>query len=249
MKLSHILKRSEKFIVDNSSTILTAVGVTGTITTAYLTGKATYRVARIVNHPESREPNPDARLFIKAFWKEYIPAVGVGTVTIVAIVGANRVGTRRAAAVAAAYSLSERAFDEYKTKVVEKMGENKEREVRDELAQDRVKRTEGSEVVILSDGEVLCFDQFSGRYFRSDMESLKKAMNDTNYQILNHVYASLSDFYDRVGLAHTSFSDEIGWNSDEQLELEFSTTLSEDGRPCIAIDFKVAPVRDYFRVH
>jgi hypothetical protein len=235
MKLSHILKRSEKFIVDNSSTILTAVGVTGTITTAYLTGKATYRVARIVNHPESREPNPDARLFIKAFWKEYIPAVGVGTVTIVAIVGANRVGTRRAAAVAAAYSLSERAFDEYKTKVVEKMGENKEREVRDELAQDRVKRTEGSEVVILSDGEVLCFDQFSGRYFRSDMESLKKAMNDTNYQILNHVYAS--------------FSDEIGWNSDEQLELEFSTTLSEDGRPCIAIDFKVAPVRDYFRVH
>jgi hypothetical protein len=70
-----------------------------------------------------------------------------------------------------------------------------------------------------------------------------------NYQILNHFYASLSDFYGKVGLPSTSFSDEVGWNSDEILDLDISTTLSDDNRPCLSIDFKVVPVRDYFRVH
>ena len=81
------------------------------------------------------------------------------------------------------------------------------------------------------------------------METLKKAQNDTNYQVLNDVYASLGDFYSRVGLARTSISEEVGWNSNKLLELEFSTTMSEDGRPCISIGFHVDPVRNYHKVY
>jgi hypothetical protein len=81
------------------------------------------------------------------------------------------------------------------------------------------------------------------------MEALRKAQNDINYQVMHDSYASLTDFYSMVGLAPTSNSDDVGWNSDKLLELQFSPVLTEGGRPCISIDFVVAPVRHYYRLN
>ncbi len=255
MTLMEMVKRTEKLVINNSPAILTALGVTGTITVAFLTGKATFKAAELIADEEYRirpleknHPLDNKEKFL-IVWKAYIPAAGAVVLTIVCVVYANRIGNRRAAAIAAAYSLSEKAFTEYKEKVVEKLGEHKERAVRDELAQDRVNRNPSSEheVVITGNGEVLCYDAFTGRYFKSDMETLKKAQNDTNYLVLNDSYASLSDFYNKIDLPTTSYSDEVGWNTDKLLELNFSTCLSEDGKPCISIDFVVAPVRNYYK--
>jgi hypothetical protein len=262
MTLSEILKRAEKLTVDNSPVLLTAIGTVGTLTTAYLTGKASFKAAHIledaleekrieIQHDKPRGiPSLDNKEKVRIVWKLYIPAASTGVVTVVSIIAANRIGMRRAAAVAAAYSISEKAFAEYKEKVLEKIGENKERDVRDDLAKDRVKDNpvSSSQVIITGGGDVLCYDAFTARYFKSDMESLKKAQNDLNYKVLNDFYASLSDFYDLIGLPTTSFSDEVGWNSDRLLELQFSTVLSDDGRPCISIDFRTVPIRDYYKV-
>ena len=151
---------------------------------------------------------------------------------------------------AAAYSISEKAFSEYKEKVIEKIGENKEQKVRDEIAQDQVNRNPVStrEVIITGNGDVLCYDSITGRYFQSNVESLRKAMNDTNHQIINDMYASLNDFYNRIGLPMTPYASEVGWNADRLLELQFSTVLSEDGRPCISVSYPLSPIRDYFRL-
>lgn len=257
MDIANLLKRTEKLTVDNSPAILTAVGVVGTITTAYLTGVATFRAAEFLSEealaPLWKDKNTPLSMTdeFKLVWKFYIPPVTSGLVTVTAIIYANRIGNRRAAAMAAAYTISERAFSEYKEKVVDKLGEKKERAVRDELAQDRVDRSPvgKTEVIVTGGGDVLCYDVYTGRYFSSSMETLKKAQNDTNYQVLNDTYASLNDFYSRIGLATTKTGEEIGWNNDHQLELLFSTTMSDDSRPCISIDFNVSPVRDYYRLH
>lgn len=250
------LKHFEKFVTDNSPGILTGIGVVGTVATAYLTGKATFKAARIRDEELSRAAQEElptirqAQLLAPVVWKLYIPAVGTGVMTVACIVGANRVGTRRAAALAAAYSISERALDEYKAKVIEKIGEKKERDIRDEVAQDRVSSHSmaNTEVIITGDGDVLCYDMYTGRTFKSSVESLRKAQNDLNHKILNNFYASLSDFYDLIGLARTTTSDDVGWNCDQLLELIFSTTMTDDQRPCIAVNFKVTPIRNYFRV-
>jgi hypothetical protein len=259
MTLVDLAKRAEKLVADRSPLILTAVGVTGTITTAVLTGKAAIKADRLLEkekYYQSQRSNtpvevlPPKEMFLLV-WKLYIPPASVGALTVTSIILANQIGTRRAAAMAAAYALSEKAFTEYKEKVVEKIGENKERLVRDDLAQDQVRNNPvtDNQILMTGGGTVLCYEPFTGRYFNSDMESLKKAQNDLNYQVLSNYYASLSDFYDLVGLPRTKISDDLGWNSDEILELNFSTVLSDDGRPCISIDFKVAPIRDYYRVH
>lgn len=256
MTLTELLQRAEKFAVDNSPTILTTIGVTGTLTTAYLTGKASFKATRLIQEEQFRlnlhnkshelEPREKAQLV----WKVYLLPVGTGAFTIAAIVCANRIGNRRAAAMAAAYTISEKAFSEYKEKVIEKLGEKKEQTYRDEIAQDRVDRDPvgKTQVVITGGGEVLCYDVYTGRYFLSSMETLKKAMNDVNLQIINHNYATLNDFYVALGLANTKIGEEVGWSLERPLEIEYSTTMSDDDRPCIAVDYIVVPIRGFCRV-
>lgn len=245
MSFAIFLKRLEKLTIDNSPAILTALGVTGTLTTAYLTGKATLRAADLIEHELPR--NHEFKDEVKLVWKIYIPPATSAAFTIGAIIGANRISNRRAAAIATAYSISERAFSEYKEKVIEKVGEKKERAFRDELAQDRVDANPPTDntVIITDNGDVLCYDQFTGRYFKSSMEALKRAENEINHQIIHDGYASVSDLYYILGLPITAFSDEVGWNQDRMLEIVYSTTLSPDNKPCIAIDFDLHPTRKF----
>jgi Family of unknown function (DUF6353) len=235
------LKRVEKLTIDNSPVLLTGVGVIGTIATAVLAGKASFKAARILDEERETELKED----VKQVWTLYLPAIGSGVITVASIVASNRIGTRRAVALAAAYSVSERAFADYREKVVERLGHGKEQAVRDEIAQDRVDRAPSSQVVI-GTGKVLCFESITGRYFESDMESLRKAQNDLNQMILHHSYATLSDFYELIGLPATVYSMEIGWNTSELCELKFSTCLAEDGRPCISVEYSAYPIRDYY---
>lgn len=256
MSLSQVAKKFEKLLTDNSPVLLTSVGVAGTIATAVLTGKASFEAAQIINETEqsrdlystgSLEPlEPKEK--VELVWKLYIPPVIVGAGTVSAIVLANRIGTRRAAAMAAAYTISEKAYTEYREKVVEKLGEAKEQEVRDEIAQQRVNANPpNNEVIIVDNGDVLFLESYTGRYFKSSMETVKKALNDTNYQMYSDMYASLGDFQQRVGLPRTALSEEVGWTVDDKIDIEFSATLTEDQRPCIVMNYIVAPVREYHR--
>lgn len=254
MNLSELAKRAQKFAVDNSPAIFTAIGVTGVITSALLTARGTklymQELAEEGYYDRDYKFEREPKEHLQRAWKFYIPAAGTSVLTIAAIVYANRVGNRRAAALAAAYSLTEKAFDEYKHKVVERLGSDKERNLRDEIAQDRVnkKPVDTKEVIVTGNGQVLCHEAFTGRYFQSDMETLRKAQNDINKQVINDSYASLSDFYDLLGLPHTDNSSEVGWNTDKLLELQFSATLTKYNVPCISMSFSVSPIRDYFRL-
>lgn len=259
MSVVHLLKKSEKLLADNSPAILTAIGVTGVITTAYFTGKASFKAAEVLreNQPwdlnEIGKPGPEPltpREKFELLWKLYIPAVATGVGTITCIIMANRIGTRRAAAMASAYVMSERAFTEYKEKVVEQLGEKREQKIRDEIQQERMDR-DGVTLSPLPAGsrKVWCKDAWSGRYFPGSMEIIKKAQNDTNHEVLSYGYASLTDFYSRLGLEGTKDSDNLGWNSDKMMDVTFTTALSDDQEPVLVMDFAVAPIRNFFRTH
>lgn len=242
MNIPGIMHRIEKILRDNSPTILTSLGVSGTITTAYLAGKASFEAVEALTIEQNRldsyiKSHPlDRKEKIKHVWKIYIPTAVSGVFTIACIIGGTRVSTKRAAAAYSLLSVSEKAFTEYKEKIVEQLGVKKEQAVRDEIAQDRVtKNPQG--MVIVGAGNVLCYDMHSGRYFNSDMETLRKAQNEINAKMIRETSASLSDFYYMVGLPPTSYSDRSGWDSCKLLELKFSTVLSEDQRPCIAFDY------------
>lgn len=260
MGFNDISIKLNRLVAEHSASILTAVGMTGTVTTAVLTGRAAFKAARLIEETEEEIliNDKDAEISIlsitervKLTWTLFIPAVGAGATTVSAIFFANQIASKKSAALAAAYGLSDKAFQEYKDKVVEKLGEKKELAVRDELAQDRVNNSpiNDRQVIIVGNGDVLCFDSLSGRYFQSTMESIKKAENTVNHDIIHHMYASLSKFYDEIGLPPTAFSDNIGWNTNNILDLSYSTTFADDGRPCLVIDFNVPPISDYGKLY
>jgi len=266
MNFGAIAKRAEKFVARNSAVILTTIGVTGTLTTAYLTGKATFKAAEVLRQESASKyveahVTPDGDIlpetkqseelsFKEKFeltWKLYIPAAVCAGLTVTCIIAANRVDTRRAAALASAYSISERALDEYKAKVLEKLGEEKEKEIREDIARDRVKKNPPSKsnVIVVSGKQSLFLDQWSGRYFFSDMQTVRSALNDFNAKVINETYASLSEFWYLLGLPSTAESDEIGWSTDKLLDLDFSGDITEEGQPCVAMDFRVRPKSKY----
>ena len=244
MTVRTLIQTFEKSLRDNSPVILTALGISGTVTTAYLAARASFEASDVIRITEEYEGTPsDKKERVKKrtqlVWKFYIPAGISGVATIVCIVGATKVSSRRTAAVAAAYSLSEKAFSEYREKVVEKFGEGKDRAVRDEIAQDRLNKNPppSQSVLVTGPGNVLCCEMFTMRYFTSDMETLRKAQNEINAKLLRSNYVTLDDFYYIIHLAQTSYSGEIGWEPDKLMELEFSTVLTDDGRPCLSFDY------------
>lgn len=259
MPISDVAKNIEKFALNNSPAILTSIAVTGTLTTAVLAGKASFKAAALIAEAESelvpvgeeaidrRGPLENKEKF-ELVWTLYIPTVGACLTTVMSIIAVNQIGSRRTAAMAAAYSVTEKAFGEYREKVVTKLGEKKEQAVRDEIAQDRVDANPPTpqQLIMVGDTEVLCYDQFSGRYFNSTMETIKQGQNDINFQIINEGYASLNDFYEAIGLEHLNVGDEFGWSTEKRLEVKISTVLSKDSRPCIAVDYYTSPFKDYY---
>lgn len=256
MNFSSLLEKGQTVITENSTAILTAAGVAGTVATAVLTGRASFKAAEIIETTYELDEN-GKRIFqtrsdkVKLVWPQFIPPVAMGATTIASIIFANRISTKRAAALAAAYGISDKAFQEYKEKVVQYIGEKKETTMRDEIAQDKVNSNppDTRSIIIAGTGDVLFYDGPTGRYFTSNMETIKQAENKVNHELVHHMYASLSLFYDAIGLPPTSYSDDVGWNNENLLEMEYSTTISEDNRPCIVIDFKVAPVTGYAKLY
>jgi hypothetical protein len=263
--MNGLIAKAVQIAQDNSHSILTGVGVAGTISTAVLTAHATFKAAEDIAELDkelkkfldreglSSRQNPlSFKTKIKATWKHYIPPAAVGTITITAIILANRVAGKEAAALAAAYAVSEKAFTEYREAVVEKMGTVKEREIHDQFAEARMKNTPSNsrEIILAGSGDVLCFDILSGRYFKSSRTEIEKAEIAVNHEILGFTRgASLSEFYDNVGLPPTGFSDTVGWNHDHLCRVRFSTELSVDDRPALAIDFIEYPFPNYYRIH
>lgn len=252
-KLHILLKTTGKFITDNSPLILTGVAAVGVVSTAVLAVRAVPRTVRWIDeqpnlHELPELAYPSAKAIVKEVWKDYIPALAVGTVTIVCIIGAQTVNTRRTAALATAYSLTETAFREYQNKVVETIGANKEDKVRAAIAEDRTAANPPSQNLIVTDnGEVLCYEMLTGRYFKSDIEKIRKAQNDINAQVINDMYASQNEFYRMIGLPTTGMGEELGWTTSNMMEIMFSAILVEGKTPCIAVAYSTQPIRDYYK--
>lgn len=220
------------------------------ITTTVMAVRATPKALILIEErkEEIGAEKLEAMDMVKTTWACYIPAAITGTLSIACLIGASSVNARRNAALATAYTLSESALKDYQGKVIEMFGEKKNEAVKDAVAKDKVEKNPvvTREVIITEKGNTLCYDAISGRYFKSDIEKIKKAECELNRQMLDDMYVSLNDFYYEIGLDSVKLGDELGWNVDSgYIDLSFSSQLASDGTPCLVIDYSVAPRYDY----
>lgn len=245
-----IIKNLKTALQKHSPEILTGIGIAGMITTTIMAVRATPK-ALILIEDKKDELGVDkltAKETVITAWKCYIPTAVTGTISVCCIIGANSVNIRRRAALATAYTLSESALKEYRRKVTETIGEKKEQAVRDAIAKDIIDKNPvtDNKIIITEKDNTLCYDVISGRYFKSDIEKLKKAENELNRRMRDEMYISLNEFYYEIGLEGISIGDDLGWNIDKgYIDLQFSSQLANDGTPCLVLAYLAEPKYDY----
>ena len=185
-------------VTKHTPEILTGIGIAGMITTTFLAVKATPKAMALIE-AEKRRQNRElireaeeagdelcrqvGRLkpmdMVKTAWKPYIPAAVTGVASITCLIGASSVNYRRNAALATAYKLSETALTEYKEKVVETIGEKKEKTVREKVAKERLEKNPVTEKTVIyntGNGKTRFYEPLTDRYFESDIEKIKAAL-------------------------------------------------------------------------
>jgi len=247
-------KQLARAIDKNSPTILTALGVAGLVSTIALAIKATPKAMKILEQEEkfrfSEYQDPkyaipiDVIDTIELTWKEYVPTVLMGAATVACMIGSNHISLRRNAALASLFSITETTLREYQAKVVEQIGEKKAEKIEGEIAQQHADAHPVNEktVIITGNGQYLCLDDFSGRYFRSDIESLRKAENIFNQKLIREGYLGINEFYDSIGLDSIELGQEMGWIAERNImELKFSSVVTKSGEPALVVGYRVTP--------
>lgn len=247
--LANVAKSVRTAMKKHSPEILTGIGITGMITTTVMAVRATPKALILIEEKKDdlEADSLTALETVKTAWPCYIPAAVVGTISIFCLVGASSTNLRRNAALATAYTLSESTLKEYQEKVVETIGEKKEQSIRDEVAKDKLVKNPVRDVILTEKGgNTICFDAISGRYFKSDIDQIRKAVNELNRKMRDETYITLNDFYYEIGLDGTKMGDDLGWNIDKgYIDLDFTSHLDANGTPCLVIGYQVAPVYDY----
>lgn len=230
------IKTIRRDIIRQSPNILTTFGVIGVISTAVLAARATPTAVYLIEENELE----DFLDKVKLTWHLYIPTFFSGVLTIASIIGANSILLKRNAALMALYSMTEGALNEYQQKVIEVIGEKKEAKLRDEIVQDKLDKNpiEAKEVIFIGEGKHLFFDSLSSRYFYSDIEKVRRIINDFNEELYSDMCKTVNDLYDMLGLEQTELGRRMGWDVENgQLRVHFNSKLATNNVPCIVLEF------------
>jgi len=261
--LDKVVKAAAHTITEYSPVILTAFGVAGIAATTVLAVRATPAALQAIEEEDraryakclkdgfdDNDPKQLTRWeIVKLTWRFYIPAGLMGLATASSVVGVNSIHTRRNAALASVYTLTETALREYQEKVIATIGSKDEAKVREALDEDHLAANpvSSSQVIITGNGDMLCYETLTGRYFMSNIEALRQAQNNINAEIINNMYASQNDFYSAIQLYQTEYGDELGWEVGNLVDLEFSSKLADDGRLCLVVSHRNRPRPNYYK--
>lgn len=255
MKLNAFIKSTKKTLIKHSPEILHGLAIAGAITATVLAVPSTVKALELIDEEKrtiAAEENVDKeevvltkKEIIKATWKCYIPSALLLTTSTACIIMGDRTTAKRTTALAAAYKLSEVALKDYKEAVVETIGEEKARIIKEKAAQKKVDRTKTEEVVVVGDGKVWFFEPISYRYFQSEVADVKNAIANLNYRMTSGMEEdiSLKEFYDEIGLKYSIDTPDIGWSLYKEglIKVDFVATTMENGNPCLMLDYETSP--------
>ena len=165
--------------------------------------------------------------------KLYGPAVILGTLSITAMLTSNKILRKRNIALAAAYTTVDKAFKDYRGRVIERFGEELDKELKYNL-----KSKEIEEVVTDENGEETTvkktvkamnpndisqyarfFDESCSSWNKSQFHNqmfLKQQQNYANDLLKAQGYLFLNDVYKMLGMDVAPYGQVVGWIYDEK---------------------------------
>lgn len=252
--LSKFFKDAKAVVSKRSPEILTGLGIAGMISTTILAVKATPKAMKLIE--DARKAKDEEKLTpmetVKVAWKPYVPAVVTGVVSTACLIGASSVNAKRMTALSAAYQLSSNALTEYKEKVTEVIGEKKEKQIREKIAQDKAddeQRVNSTPLYVVDTNATEFYDPIGGARFTTTVEKLEHARNIINAKLLDEDFVALNDFYYELGVPPVEIGYELGWNTNKgkrESMIDVHFTGGMDGKkPCAVLNYSLKPKYDY----
>lgn len=282
----------------HSPELLIAAGVVGTVVSTVLACKATIKLSTILDESkdnietihkckndkemEERYSQEDAKKDLAIVYvqtgvkiaKLYAPAVVLGTISIAGIVASNNILRKRNVALAAAYATVDKSFKEYRSRVVERFGNEVDKELRynikakkieemikdPESGKEKKSKTTVNVAAPTVDDYARFFDK-TCRHYEENMNYnlmlLRSQQQLANDKLIADGFLFLSDVYDMLGITRTKMSQSVGWiykpdgNSNGDNFVDFGVMVvkreTEDGgyEDAILMNFNVdGPILD-----
>lgn len=232
--------RSTLLSQKHAPTVLFGLGVLGTIGSTVLACRATLKLDEIVGETENnlslahRMSSPQysetdrqgdvALIYVKSttkIVKLYAPSVALGVVSIGALTASHNILQNRNAALAAAYLAVDKAFTEYRERVVEKYGHEEDLKLRYEMEAVEVTNEEtGKKEKLLhaTPGAASMYARFFDEYSSSwskepeyNLLFLKCQQNYANDLLKSRGHVFLNEVYDMLGIKRSQAGSVVGW--------------------------------------
>lgn len=238
-----------------SPEILVVVGIVGVVSSAVMACKATLKVNEVIEESKDNldkihecaetksievysEKDKKKDLAIAyaqtgaRFAKLYGPSIVLGVSSIVSILASNDILRKRNAAMAAAYAVVDKGFKEYRSRVIERFGEEVDRELKYNIKAkeiDKIEVNEDGEAITkrekgtvveanIDNGYAKWFDE-SSEYFRHNAEYNRMFLSNqqryANDLLKSKGYLFLNDVYKMLGIPKTRAGQVVGWVYDE----------------------------------
>lgn len=254
-KASRSLHKVGFKIKKHSPEILVVAGVVGIVASTVMACKATTKVSEIVDDTKltidaihdalenekqtaegevynQEDANKDmAIVYTQTAWKLvklYGPSVAVGVASIACMVGSNRILRKRNVALAAAFATVDKSFKEYRGRLIERFGEDLDRELRFNIKAKEIEETvvdeDGNETVVTKTVEVVdpnAYSMYSVVFCEGSTGWTKnpelnklfliQQQNHANDKLRMQHFLSLNEVYDMLGVPRTSYGQFAGW--------------------------------------
>ena len=257
-KLTRTLNRVGLKLKKHSPEILVVTGVVGTVASAVMACKATTKIDEVLAETKDnidktkdyvekkgfseKYTEEDYKKDLTIFYakgglelvKLYAPSVALGALSITAILSGHNVLRKRNVALAAAYATVEKGFKDYRGRVVERFGEELDRELKYNIKAKEVEETSvdektGEEKVTKKTVNVADPNNYSSyaRFFDDgcagwtkdpeyNLMFLKNQQRYANDLLKSRGHLFLNEVYDMLGIPRTKAGQVVGWIYDEE---------------------------------
>lgn len=239
--ITKTIARNSLLLQKSSPRVLFGAGIVGMVGSTVLACRATLKMetvldeaqdklnfARTLEHPNYSETDRGRDTSLIYFQtgvkvvKLYTPAIIVGGVSIAALTSSHRILTQRNIALTAAYGALERGFNEYRARVVEKYGEEQDRDFRYGAREVEIEDPETGKkktvTRVATDSEPSIYARFFDPYSPSwskepeyNLIFLKCQQNYANDLLKARGHVFLNEVYDMLGIPRSKAGAVVGW--------------------------------------
>ena len=231
------------WVVKNEPDILMWMGVAGFIGSIPLIIRGSIRGYKNIQQrkEELKIDKLPVKETIKCVWKEVIAPTVIIASAVTCVVAGNKVSAKRNAALAAAYTVTETALQEYQEKTKELVGEEKEKQIQE--AVNKKDNSKANNVIITGKAQIRFKESLTGQIIQSDWTLIQKMANELNARAIGgEDTITLNDWLQAIGADPVDYGDNVGWSVYKSgakglINVELDAALDNDDNPIGVIQY------------